>query len=171
VKPTGTASADIVIDGGVAGGALGPDLSLGGLDATDGLMIDGNVPTFFSDPGDTLFYDDFGPAFLDFGSTPGTGAIYRTGVLDVNFRDIEFIDSINPLGIVIDADDLVAASNGALIRRVVYVSCETQEPDLVPAGWFDVKPGDDAFDVASTLGDPVAELIIGNRLPSPGSVP
>jgi len=76
-----------------------------------------------------------------------------------------------PVEIVIDADDLVAASNGALIRRVVYVSCETQEPDLVPAGWFDVKPGDDAFDVASTLGDPVAELIIGNRLPSPGSVP
>jgi hypothetical protein len=76
-----------------------------------------------------------------------------------------------PVEIVIDADDLAAACDGALIRRVVYVSCETQEPDLVPAGWFDVKPGDDAFEVASTLGDPVAELIIGNRLPAPGSVP
>lgn len=75
-----------------------------------------------------------------------------------------------PVEIVIDADDLAAASEGALIRRVVYVSCETTEPDLVPAGWFDVKPGDDAFEVARTLGDPVAELIIGNRLPSPGSV-
>jgi hypothetical protein len=76
-----------------------------------------------------------------------------------------------PVEIVIDADDLTAAFEGALIRRVVYVSCETQEPDLVPAGWFDVKPGDDAFEVASTLGDPVAELILGNRLPAPGSVP
>lgn len=76
-----------------------------------------------------------------------------------------------PVEIVIDADDLSAASEGALIRRVVYVSCETQEPDLVPAGWFDVKPGDDAFEVARTLGDPVAELVIGNRIPTPGSVP
>jgi hypothetical protein len=40
----------------------------------------------------------------------------------------------------------------------------------VPAGWFDVKPGDDAFEVAGTLGDPVAELIIGNRLPALGSL-
>ena len=76
-----------------------------------------------------------------------------------------------PVEIVIDADDLSAASEGALIRRVVYVSCETQEPDLVPACWFDVKPGDDAFEVARTLGDPVAELVIGNRIPTPGSVP
>ena len=76
-----------------------------------------------------------------------------------------------PVEIVIDADDLSAASEGALIRRVVYVSCETQEPDLVPAGWFDVKPGDDAFEVARTLGDPVAELVIGNRIPTQGSVP
>ena len=76
-----------------------------------------------------------------------------------------------PVEIVIDADDLSAASEGALIRRVVYVSCETQEPDLVPAGWFDLKPGDDAFEVARTLGDPVAELVIGNRITTPGSVP
>jgi len=76
-----------------------------------------------------------------------------------------------PVEIVIDADDLSAAFEGALIRRVVYVSCDTQEPDIVPAGWFDVKPGDDAFEVARTLGDPVAEMILGNRLPEPGSVP
>jgi hypothetical protein len=76
-----------------------------------------------------------------------------------------------PVEVVIDEDDLDAAFSGTLVRRVVYVACEPEEPDVVPNGWFDVKPGDDAFEVASTLGDPVAELVIGNRLPAPGSVP
>ena len=76
-----------------------------------------------------------------------------------------------PVEIVIDGDDLATAVDGSLVRRVVYVACEPEEPTLVPAGWFDVKPGDDAFEVARTLGDPVAEVVIGNRLPAPGSVP
>jgi len=76
-----------------------------------------------------------------------------------------------PVEVTIDQDDLRAALAGSLVRRVVYVSCETESPDLVPAGWFDVKPGDDAFEVARTLGDPVAEIVIGNRVPAPGSVP
>ncbi len=76
-----------------------------------------------------------------------------------------------PVEVVIDEDDLDAAFAGSLVRRVVYVACEPEEPDLVPNGWFDVKPGDNAFEVARTLGDPVAELVIGNRLPAPGSVP
>ena len=76
-----------------------------------------------------------------------------------------------PVEIVIDEDDLAAALAGSLVRRVVYVSCETESPDLVPAGWFDVRPGDDAFEVARTLGDPIAEIVIGNRVPAPGSVP
>ena len=42
--------------------------------------------------------------------------------------------------------------------------------DVVPAGWFDVRPGDDALDVARTLGEPVAELVIGNRTPA-GATP
>ena len=76
-----------------------------------------------------------------------------------------------PVEVTIDEDDLSAALAGSLVRRVVYVACEPEKPDLVPGGWFDVKPGDDAFEVARTLGDPVAELVIGNRLPAPGSVP
>ncbi|MDA0255111.1 MAG: hypothetical protein O3A18_09555 [Planctomycetota bacterium] len=76
-----------------------------------------------------------------------------------------------PVEIVIDENDLTAAFDGSLVRRVVYVACEPEEPTLVPAGWFDVRPGDDAFEVARTLGDPVAEVVIGNRLPAPGSVP
>jgi hypothetical protein len=76
-----------------------------------------------------------------------------------------------PVEVAIAEDDVDAALAGSLVRRVVYVACEAEEPSLVPGGWFDVKPGDDAFEVARTLGDPVAEVVIGNRLPAPGSVP
>jgi len=76
-----------------------------------------------------------------------------------------------PVEVVIDRDDLETAADGAHVRRVVYASCESEQPDPVPAGWFDVKPGDDALEVASTLGDPVVEVVLGNRLPPSGSVP
>jgi len=71
-----------------------------------------------------------------------------------------------PVEVAIDADDLALATKGSLVRRVVYSACDPDEPDVVPEGWFDVRPGDDCLDVAGTLGDPVAELIIGNRLPT-----
>ncbi len=76
-----------------------------------------------------------------------------------------------PVEVALDIDDLETASSGGHVRRVIYASCESEQPDPVPAGWFDVKPGDDALEIAGTLGDPVAEVVIGNRLPSPGSVP
>jgi len=83
-----------------------------------------------------------------------------------------------PVEIVIDEDDLSLALAGSHVRRVVYSACDPDLPDVVPEGWFDVHPGDDCLDVATTLGDPVAEVIIGNRLPadfadapSPGSAP
>ncbi|MFN9367775.1 MAG: hypothetical protein ACK6CT_03260 [Planctomycetia bacterium] len=71
-----------------------------------------------------------------------------------------------PVEVVIDADDLAAAAEGAHVRRVVYLACDSSRPDVVAAKWFDVRPGDDALDVARTLGEPVAELVIGNRLPA-----
>jgi hypothetical protein len=76
-----------------------------------------------------------------------------------------------PVEIVIDEDDLAAALDGAHVRRVVYSACEAEQPDVVPASWFDVKAGDDALEVARTLGEPVAEIVIGNRLPAPGATP
>lgn len=83
-----------------------------------------------------------------------------------------------PVEIVIDEDDLTLALAGSHVRRVVYSACDPDLPDVVPEGWFDVRPGDDCLDVATTLGDPVAELILGNRLPAdlagatwPGSAP
>jgi hypothetical protein len=76
-----------------------------------------------------------------------------------------------PVEIVIDEDDLESAATGGHVRRIVYASCESEQPDPVPAGWFDVKPGDDALEVARTLGDPVAEVVIGNRQPTLGTLP
>ena len=76
-----------------------------------------------------------------------------------------------PVEVVIDEDDLRAALDGAHVRRVVYLACDSDRPDVVPAGWFDVRPGDDALDVARTLGEPMVEVVVGNRLPSADAVP
>ncbi len=76
-----------------------------------------------------------------------------------------------PVEVTIDADDLRLAIEGAHVRRVVYSACDAEQPDILPAAWFDVKPGHDALAVAGTLGDPVAELVIGNRVPSTESAP
>lgn len=71
-----------------------------------------------------------------------------------------------PVELVVTREDLAEAIDGAFVRRVVYSSCDCREAELPPP--FDVLPGDDARDVAATLGEPVLELAIGNRLPSPG---
>ena len=76
-----------------------------------------------------------------------------------------------PIDIVIDEDDLRLAATGALVRRIVYASCEPEGEPLPSGSSFDVQPGDDAYAVAATLGDPVAELVIGNRLPTSGIAP
>jgi len=76
-----------------------------------------------------------------------------------------------PVEIVLDESDLTAARGGAHVRRVVYVAFDNQMRDIGPDDWFDVRPGDDCFDVATTLGAPIAEVVIGNRLPSGGATP
>jgi hypothetical protein len=76
-----------------------------------------------------------------------------------------------PVEVAIDADDLDTALDGSLVRRIVYASCEPERPDILPAAWFDVRPGDDALEVARTLGDPVAEVVIGNRTPPRDALP
>jgi len=72
-----------------------------------------------------------------------------------------------PVEVVIEQDDLDKALAGSFVRRAVYVSCEAEAP---PAAWFDVQPGDDCLAVAATLGDPVAEVVLGNRVPAPGAL-
>lgn len=70
-----------------------------------------------------------------------------------------------PIELVIDSDDLDEAAAGSHIRRVVYLSHEPEAADVLASRWFDARPGDDCLEVARTLGAPVAELRIGNRLP------
>ena len=78
-----------------------------------------------------------------------------------------------PIEMVIDRDDLDEATAGNHVQRVVYLSHEPEATDVVASRWFDVRPGDDPIDVAQTLGAPVAEMRIGNRLPllPPGMLP
>jgi len=70
-----------------------------------------------------------------------------------------------PVEVVIDEDDIELALAGSLVRRIVYSACDPQLPDAAPTASFDVLPGGDGLAVAATLGDPVAELVIGNRVP------
>lgn len=74
-----------------------------------------------------------------------------------------------PVEVAIEEADLRAALEGALVRRIVYTACDAENRDLVPTTWFDVQPGDDALEVARTLGEPVAEVVIGNRVPADGA--
>lgn len=76
-----------------------------------------------------------------------------------------------PVEIDLDEDDLLRALDGAHVRRVVYLECDPSMKDVSADDWFDVRPCDDPLDVAATLGKPVAEIVLGNRLPSPGVVP
>ena len=81
------------------------------------------------------------------------------------------LDHRFPVEIVLDEEDLVLAVEGAHVRRVVYMDCSPDTADVSAGSWFDVRPCDDPLDVAGTLGSPVAEIVLGNRLPSPGVVP
>ncbi|MHC4399105.1 MAG: Ig-like domain-containing protein, partial [Planctomycetota bacterium] len=130
VTPTGPASADLILAGGV-GVALGPDLSLDGLDGNDGLVIDGSTPAFPGAPGnqDVLFYNDPGPAgLLVLG--PGAGVIssLAPGLLDVEFIEIEDVLSINPLLTIVTADADPGpneADNGAADDFLVQLDAAT----------------------------------------------
>lgn len=76
-----------------------------------------------------------------------------------------------PVEVALQEDDLADALAGSMIRRIVYSSLECHESHARGEDSFDVRPGDDALAVARELGDPVAELVIGNRLPSRGAGP
>ena len=74
-----------------------------------------------------------------------------------------------PVELVIDQEDLAEAMDGALVRRIVYSATDCLEAD--PPVSFDVEPGNDALEVARTLGDPVLEFVVGNRVPSAEVLP
>ncbi len=76
-----------------------------------------------------------------------------------------------PVDLVIDENDFVQALDGAHVERIVYMACDPDVADISAANSFDVRPCDDPREIAATLGAPVAEIVLGNRLPAPGVVP
>ncbi|REJ68620.1 MAG: hypothetical protein DWQ31_07625 [Planctomycetota bacterium] len=113
------------------------------------------------------------------------GSVYRLKVTEIDgypgvevFPTIEIIDRIYPppgleakfpIPIQLTQDDLVRASEGQMVTRVIYL----EDPEsALPAAevdgeqyWFDVGPDQDPLLVADTLGRPVAILRMGGLLP------
>jgi hypothetical protein len=114
------------------------------------------------------------------------GAVYRVRVTGIPFRpgeelypSIEIIDRVHapsgrehrfPIPILLEAGDLRAALDGALVTRVIYLEDnEIAEPIATKPGTqtvLDVGPMDNALKAADQLGRPVAILRIGSRVPA-----
>ncbi|BBO34940.1 hypothetical protein [Lacipirellula parvula] len=114
------------------------------------------------------------------------GPVYRFRVTDIPehpglevFPTVEMVDRIYPpegeslrfpVPVDLTLDELVMASEGKFVTRVIYV----EDPDLaVPIAektpsetrWFDVRTGEDPLVAADELGRPIAILRIGGRVP------
>lgn len=127
------------------------------------------------------------PAAAPFRTSMLVGASYRLRIAGIRgYEGLEVYPTVRilarlatppgldrrfPVEIVLDEEDLVLALEGAHVRRVVYMECAPDTADVSAGDWFDVRPCDDPLDVAATLGSPVAEVVLGNRQPSPGVVP
>lgn len=114
------------------------------------------------------------------------GAVYRVRVTNIPYLPgeelyptIEVIGRINapqgrehrfPIPIVLDEVDLRQAVDGALVTRVIYLEeNEIAEPLTAPKKGqrvTNVGPSDNALQVADQMGQPVAILRIGSRVPS-----
>jgi hypothetical protein len=114
------------------------------------------------------------------------GAVYRVRVTNIPFRPgqelyptIEVLDRLYappgrehrfPIPVVLTAEDLRLALDGALVTRVIYLEdSETANPLATPDGeqiTTNVLPTDNALKVADQLGKPVAILRIGSRVPA-----
>ena len=113
------------------------------------------------------------------------GSVYRFHVTNIPFRPgeelyptIEIIDRIYPpagrehrfpIPVVLTAEDLRLALDGALVTRVIYLEdSEIATPIETSAATqlvMDVAASDNALQVADQLGRPVAILRIGSRVP------
>ncbi len=114
------------------------------------------------------------------------GPVYRFRVTDIPehpglevFPTVEMVDRIYPpegeslrfpVPVDLTLDELVMASEGKFVTRVIYV----EDPDLaVPIAektpsetrWFEVRTGEDPLVAADELGRPIAILRIGGRVP------
>lgn len=113
------------------------------------------------------------------------GAVYRLRVTRIPehaglevFPTIEVVDRVYPpkgeelrfpVPVELTQEDLELASRGSFVTRVIYLeNPHGALPDRsVPEHqtWFDAPPQDDPFEVASSMGRPMAILRIGGRTP------
>ena len=114
------------------------------------------------------------------------GPVYRFRVTDIPefpgvevFPTVELVDRLYPppgqrlrfpVPIELAREELIAASEGSFITRVIYL----EDPDLAPAiardglqqPWVETRPGDDPLEMANHLGRPMAILRMGGRVPN-----
>ncbi len=113
------------------------------------------------------------------------GPIYRFRVTEIPehpglevFPSVELVDRLHPprgqelrfpIPIELTQEELLAASEGRFITRVIYL----EDPALAPAiarrqeeqPWIEARPGEDPLAVADHLGRPMAILRLGGRVP------
>ncbi|MCA9232035.1 MAG: hypothetical protein KDA57_15410 [Planctomycetales bacterium] len=118
------------------------------------------------------------------------GPVYRFRVTEIPehpglevFPTVELVDHLSPppgqelrfpIPIELTIDELLLASTGRFITRVVYL----EDPALAPAiarkheeqPWIEAQPGEDPLAVADHLGRPMAILRLGGRVPLEGQV-
>jgi len=113
------------------------------------------------------------------------GPVYRFRVTEIPdhpgrevFPTVELVDRLYPppgqrlrfpIPIELTLEELVSATEGRFITRVIYL----EDPDLAPAiarknqeqPWIEARPGEDPLVVADHLGRPMAILRLGGRMP------
>jgi len=113
------------------------------------------------------------------------GPVYRFRITEIPdypglevFPTIELVDRLYPpqgerlrfpVPIELTLEELVSATAGRFITRVIYL----EDPDLAPAiaredeeqPWIEARPGEDPLVVADHLGRPMAILRMGGRVP------
>lgn len=113
------------------------------------------------------------------------GPVYRFRITEIPsnpglelFPTVELVDRLYPpagqqlrfpVPIELTQEELLLASEGRFITRVIYL----EDPDLAPAisydenqqPWLEARPGEDPLVVADHLGRPMAILRLGGRVP------
>jgi hypothetical protein len=115
------------------------------------------------------------------------GPVYRLRVTNIPFRPgvevyptLEIVDRLHPpvgkalefpIPVELTEEDLLLASGGYLVTRVIYVEDPDRalpvQSDPLHQNWLDAPRGQDPFTTALELGRPVAILRIGSRIPDP----
>jgi hypothetical protein len=99
---------------------------------------------------------------------PGLEVFPTVEVIDRTYappgQEVQF-----PIAIQLTLEDIMLASNGNFVTRVIYLE-DPRQALPIPQGsdeqrWFEVPPGGDPLAVADQLGRPVAILRLGARLP------